>query len=37
MPTYKFLNHKTNEEYTQFMGISEADTFREQSPHRKTC
>jgi hypothetical protein len=33
MPTYKFLNHKTNEEYTQFMGISEADTFLENNPH----
>jgi hypothetical protein len=33
MPTYKFLNHETNEEYTQFMGISEADTFLENNPH----
>ena len=33
MPYYKFFNHETNEEYIQFMGISEADTFLENNPH----
>jgi hypothetical protein len=35
MPTYKFKNTETDEEFIQFMGISEADTFLENNPHIK--
>lgn len=33
MPTYKFLNTKTNEEYIDFMTISERDVFLKENPH----
>ena len=33
MPTYKFLNKKTNEEWLEFMSISERTKFLEENPH----
>lgn len=33
MPTYKFYDTKTQEEFVQFMGISERDRFLEANPH----
>ena len=33
MPTYKFLNKETGEEFFEFMGISEADNYLEKNPH----
>jgi len=33
MPTYRFRNKETGEEFDQFMKIAELDTFREQHPH----
>ena len=33
MPTYKFRNTQTNEEFIEFMGISAADEFLEKNPH----
>jgi len=33
MPTYKFFNHQTNEEFVEFMTISERDKLLEENPH----
>ena len=33
MPTYKFKNTETGEEFEQFMGISARDEFLKQNPH----
>lgn len=33
MPTYKFRNNDTGEEWTEFMGISAADKYLEENPH----
>jgi len=33
MPTYKFLNNETGEEYEEFMKISELDTYLESHPN----
>lgn len=33
MPTYKFLNTQTNEEFTEFMTISECDSYLKDNPH----
>ena len=33
MPTYKFLNHDTGEEWEEFMGISAADEFLAANPN----
>lgn len=33
MPTYRFKNNQTGDEWEEFMGISEADKFLEENPH----
>lgn len=33
MPTYKFKDTKTKKTWTEFMGISEAETFLSENPH----
>lgn len=33
MPTYKFLNNNTGEEYEEFMSISALDKYLEENPH----
>lgn len=33
MPTYKFLNTETNEEYEEFMSISELERTLKENPH----
>ena len=33
MPTYKFLNNETGEEFEEFMKISELDEYVESNPH----
>lgn len=33
MPTYKFYNHETREEFIEFMGITEADNYLRDNPH----
>ena len=33
MPTYKFLNNETGEEFEEFMKISELDEYIESNPH----
>jgi hypothetical protein len=33
MPTYKFLNNDTGEEYENFMSISELDAYLQENPH----
>lgn len=33
MPTYKFLNEKTGEEFEDFMSISALDVYLEENPH----
>jgi hypothetical protein len=33
MPTYRFLNKKTNEEYTDFMSISALEGYLRDNPH----
>ena len=33
MPTYKFLNNETGEEYEEFMSISALDTYLEENPN----
>lgn len=33
MPTYSFKNNLTNEEFTDFMSISELDSFLKENPH----
>lgn len=33
MPTYKFLNKQTNEEFTEFMSISQLSEFLKENPH----
>ena len=33
MPTYRFLNNETGEEYEEFMKISELDTYLEENPN----
>jgi len=33
MPTYKFLNTKTNKEYEDFMSISALDDYLRDNPH----
>ena len=33
MPTYMFLNTKTNEEHTQFMFMSELEGYLKDNPH----
>jgi hypothetical protein len=33
MPTYRFLNNETGEEYEEFMKISELDVYLETNPH----
>ena len=33
MPTYRFLNNETGEEYEEFMKISELDEFLASNPH----
>ena len=33
MPTYKFLNTETNEEFEEFMSISEMTKFLEENKH----
>ena len=33
MPTYDFINKKTGKEYSEFMSISEKETYLEQNPH----
>jgi len=35
MPTYDFLNTKTNEEFTEMMSISSKEEFIENNPHIK--
>jgi|688.fasta_scaffold00051_119 hypothetical protein len=32
MPTYKFKNRKTGDEFTEFMKISELDPYKEANP-----
>ena len=32
MPTYNFKNKKTNKEWSDFLSISECDTFLEENP-----
>lgn len=32
MPTYKFLNNDTGEEYENFMSISELDAYLQENP-----
>ena len=33
MPTYRFINKKTGDEWEDFMGISAADKYLEENPH----
>lgn len=33
MPTYRFLNNETGEEYEEFMSISTLDTYLEENPN----
>lgn len=33
MPTYKFKNTETNEEFEKFMGISARDSYLSENPH----
>lgn len=33
MPTYKFRNEETGEEYEEFMSISSLDQYKESNPH----
>jgi hypothetical protein len=33
MPTYKFRNNETNEEYEDFMSISSMEEYLEKNPH----
>jgi hypothetical protein len=33
MPTYRFLNNDTNEEFEDFMSISALSQFLEENPH----
>jgi len=33
MPTYNFLNKKTNEEFSEFMSISSVDDYLKENPH----
>jgi hypothetical protein len=33
MPTYKFLNTNTNEEFEEFMSISSRTQYLEENPH----
>ena len=33
MPTYKFRNTQTGEEFEQFMGISARDEYLKENPH----
>jgi len=33
MPTYKFLNNDTGEEYEEFMSISALDTYLDENPN----
>ena len=33
MPTYRFLDHNTGEEWEEFMGISAADDYLAENPH----
>jgi len=33
MPTYKFLNNDTGEEYEEFMSISALDAYLEENPN----
>jgi hypothetical protein len=33
MPTYRFLNNETGEEYEDFMGISALDVYLKSNPH----
>lgn len=33
MPTYRFLNNETGEEFEEFMKISELDEYVETNPH----
>jgi hypothetical protein len=33
MPTYRFLNNETGEEYEEFMSISALDTYLEENKH----
>lgn len=33
MPTYKFLNNETSEEFEVFMKISELDEYKAANPH----
>lgn len=33
MPTYKFKNTETGEEFEKFMGISARDKYLEENPH----
>ena len=33
MPTYKFINTNTNEEFEDFMSISQLDSFLQENPH----
>lgn len=33
MPTYKFLNNDTGEEYEEFLKISELDNYLEENPN----
>ena len=33
MPTYRFLNNETNEEFEDFMSISALDIFLKENPH----
>ena len=32
MPTYRFLNNETNEEYEEFMSISSLETYLNENP-----
>jgi hypothetical protein len=33
VPTYRFLNNETNEEFEDFMSISALDIFLKENPH----
>jgi hypothetical protein len=33
MPTYRFMNNTTNEEYEQFMSISALDVYLQENTH----
>lgn len=35
MPTYSFINNKTKEEFTDFMGISEKEKYLKKNKHIK--